>query len=133
MTTTGRATGSFTIKSWDERPFAELEGAPKLTQARVTTTYGGDLDGEGTSTLVMAYGGADASYAGYERVVGSLGGRSGSFVLRLAGGFEQGAARTDWAVVESSGTGELAGLQGEGGYVAKQGEPEVAYELRWSG
>jgi hypothetical protein len=133
MTTTGKATGSFTIKSWDEQPFAELEGAPKLTQARVTTTYTGDLDGEATSTLVMAYDGADASYAGYERVVGSLGGRSGSFVLRLAGGFEQGAARTDWTVVEGSGTGELAGLQGEGGYVAKQGEPEVAYELRWSG
>jgi hypothetical protein len=133
MTTTGKATGTFTIKGWDEQPFAELEGAPKLTQARVTTTYGGDLDGEGTSTLVMAYDGADASYAGYERVVGSLGGRSGSFVLRLAGGFEQGAARTDWTVVEGSGTGELAGLQGEGGYVAKQGEPEVTYELRWSG
>ena len=132
MTTTGKATGSFTIKSWDEQPFAELEGAPKLTQARVTTTYTGDLDGEGTSTLVMAYDGADASYAGYERVVGSLGGRSGSFVLRLAGGFEQGAARTDWTVVEGSGTGELAGLRGEGGYVAKQGEPEVVYELRWA-
>jgi Protein of unknown function (DUF3224) len=133
MTTTGKATGTFTIKSWDEQPFAELEGAPKLTRARVTTTYTGDLDGEGTSVLVMAYDGADASYAGYERVVGSLGGRSGSFVLRLAGGFEQGAARTDWTVVEGSGTGELAGLQGQGGYVAKQGEPEVAYELRWSG
>jgi hypothetical protein len=132
MTTTGKATGTFTIKSWDEQPFAEVEGAPKLTQARVTTTYGGDLDGEGTSTLVMAYDGADASYAGYERVVGSLGGRSGSFVLRLAGGFEQGAARTTWTVVEGSGTGELAGLQGDGGYVASQGEPEVAYELRWS-
>ncbi|HWD45617.1 MAG TPA: DUF3224 domain-containing protein [Actinomycetota bacterium] len=132
MTTTGKATGSFTIKGWDEQPFAELEGAPKLTQARVTTTYTGDLDGEGTSTLVMAYDGADASYAGYERVVGSLGGRSGSFVLRLAGGFEQGAARTDWTVVDGSGAGELAGLQGEGGYVAKQGEPEVAYELRWA-
>jgi hypothetical protein len=132
MTTTGKATGSFTIKGWDEQPFAELEGAPKLTQARVTTTYTGDLDGEGTSTLVMAYDGADASYAGYERVVGSLGGRSGSFVLRLAGGFEQGAARTDWTVVDGSGAGELAGLRGEGGYVAKQGEPEVAYELRWA-
>jgi Protein of unknown function (DUF3224) len=133
MTTTGKATGSFTIKSWDEQPFAELDGAPKLTQARVTTTYRGDLDGEGTSALVMAYDGTDASYAGYERVVGSLGGRSGSFVLRLAGGFEQGAASTDWTVVEGSGTGGLAGLRGEGGYVAKHGEPEVAYELRWSG
>jgi hypothetical protein len=36
-------------------------------------------------------------------------------------------------VVEGSGTGELAGLQGEGGYVARLGDPEVAYELRWSG
>jgi hypothetical protein len=53
-------------------------------------------------------------------------------VLRLDGGFEGGAARTTWTVVEGSGTGDLAGLRGEGGYVAKQGEPEVAWELRWS-
>ena len=38
-TTTGKATGSFTIKAWDEQPWAEVEGAPKLTQARVTATY----------------------------------------------------------------------------------------------
>ena len=62
----------------------------------------------------------------------TLDGRSGSFVLRLGGGFEGGAARTTWTVVEGSGTGDLAGLQGEGGYVARQGEPEVAWELRWS-
>ena len=35
-------------------------------------------------------------------------------------------------MVEGTGTGDLAGLAGEGGYVARQGEPEVAYELRWS-
>jgi hypothetical protein len=35
-------------------------------------------------------------------------------------------------VAEGTGTGELAGVTGEGGYVARQGEPEVAYELRWS-
>jgi uncharacterized protein DUF3224 len=80
----------------------------------------------------MLYRQDDATYAGYERFVGSLGGRSGSFVLRLGGGFEDGAARTTWTVAEGSGTGELAGLQGEGGYVARQGEPEVGYELRWS-
>jgi hypothetical protein len=53
-------------------------------------------------------------------------------VLRLDGGFEGGAARTTWTVVEGSGTGDLAGLQGEGGYVAGQGEPAIAWELRWS-
>ena len=133
--TTGKATGGFAIKGWDEQPYAEHEGAPKLTHARVTSAYGGDLEGQGTARLLMLRGRMDydATYAGYERVVGSLGGRSGSFVLRLDGGFERGAARTTWTVAEGTGTGELAGLRGEGGYVAKQGEPEVAYELRWSG
>lgn len=130
--TTGKASGGFTIKAWDEQPWAELDQAPKLTHARVTTTYGGDLDGEGTSGLLMVYHQDDASYAGYERVVGSLEGRSGSFVLRLDGGFQDGAARTTWTVVEGSGTGDLAGLRGEGGYLARQGAAEVPYELRWS-
>ena len=128
----GKATGTFTIKGWDEQPYAEAEGAPKLTHARVTTSYRGELEGEGTSGLLMAYDQADAAYTGYERFTGSLGGRSGSFVLRLDGGFEQGAARTGWTVVAGSGTGDLEGLEGEGGYLAKQGDPEVAYELRWS-
>ena len=131
-TTSGTATGTFTIKAWDEQPWAELDEAPKLTHARVTTTYAGDLEGEGTSGLLMAYDQADASYTGFERFVGSLDGRQGSFVLRLGGGVTDGAATTTWTVVEGSCTGDLAGLQGEGGYVARQGEPEVAWELRWS-
>jgi Protein of unknown function (DUF3224) len=131
-TSNGKATGTFTIKGWDEQPWAEVEGAPKLTHARVTVGYRGDLEGEGVSGLLMLYDGDDATYAGYERVVGSLDGRSGSFVLRLDGGFEQGAARTAWTVVEGTGTGDLATLRGDGGYVAKQGESEVAFELRWS-
>jgi Protein of unknown function (DUF3224) len=128
---TSTATGTFTIKAWDEQPYAEAEGAPKLTHARVTTAYTGELDGEGSHGLLMVYDQADATYTGYERFTGSLGGRSGSFVLRLEGGFKDGAARTTWTVVEGTGTGDLAGLRGEGGYVANQGEPEVAYELRW--
>jgi Protein of unknown function (DUF3224) len=80
----------------------------------------------------MVYDQADATYTGYERFSGTLDGREGSFVLRLEGGFEDGAARTTWTVVEGTATGDLTGLQGEGGYVAKQGDPEVAYELRWS-
>jgi hypothetical protein len=130
--TTSRATGTFTIKGWDEQPYAEAEGAPKLTHARVVTTYSGELDGEGTAGLLMAYDQADAAYTGYERFTGSLGGRSGSFVIRLDGGFDNGVARTSWTVVEGTGTGDLTGLTGEGGYAANQGDPEVAYELRWA-
>jgi len=130
--TTGTATGTFKIAGWDEQPWAEAEGAPKLTQARVTAAYRGDLEGEGTAGLLLLYHGTDATYGGYERVAGTLSGRPGSFVLRLDGGFEQGAARTTWTVEEGTGTGELAGLRGAGGYVAAEGEAEVAFELRWS-
>ena len=119
--TTDRATGTFKIAGWDEQPWAEAKGAPKLTHASVTTTYRGDLEAEGTAGLLMLYDGSDAAYGGYERIVGTLGGRSGSFVLRLDGGFEEG-----------TGTGELAGLRGQGGYVAGQGEAEIGFELRWS-
>jgi hypothetical protein len=62
--TTGKATGGFTIKGWDEQPCAEHEGAPKLTHARVTSAYGGDLEGQGTAGLLMLYDYDDATYAG---------------------------------------------------------------------
>lgn len=130
MTNTTHATGTFTEKSWDESSYAELEGAPKLTQARVVTTYAGDLEGEGQSTSVMVYPAADrATYVGYERVVGRLGGREGSFVVRAEGTFQDGAARTTWTIEPGSGTGELVGLRGEGRYVARHGESAVAYEF----
>jgi hypothetical protein len=129
MTMDEQATGSFKIASWDEGPYAERRDAPKLTAATVTASYTGDIEGEGTSRSVMAYVNG-AEYHGYERIVGSLGGRSGSFVLRAEGTFQDGVARTRWTVVPGSGTGELAGLRGEGGYDATD-QPEVRYTLSY--
>jgi Protein of unknown function (DUF3224) len=127
---TTKARGVFTVKSWDEGPWAEVDAAPKLTHARVVNSYAGDIAGEGTSESLMFYPDeATATYAGYERVVGSVGGRSGSFVLSCSGGFEQGATTVAWSVVAGSGTGELQGLRGDGGYVAGAGAAEVAYSL----
>lgn len=127
---TNQATGTFSEKSWDEGAFAELEGAPKLTLAKVVTTYTGDLDGEGQSTAVMVYPASDrASYVGYERFVGRLGGRQGSFVLRAEGTYHDGAAHTTMRIEPGSGTGELAGVGGEGRFVARHGETSIKYEL----
>lgn len=129
MSTT-HATGTFSPRSWDEQSYADLDGAPKLTQARVVTSYQGDLEGEGTSTAVMIYPlPTTATYVGYERIVGRLGGREGSFVLRAEGTFQDGAAHTTWTIEPGSGTGELTGLRGEGRYVAQSGEGNVTYAL----
>jgi len=132
-TSTKTATGTFGVRSWDEGPWAEDDGGRKLTHARVTSAYEGDIEGAGTSQSIMWY--ADeghATYAGFERVTGRLDGRSGSFVLEGRGTFEGGVAATTWTVVPGSGTGELTGLRGTGGYRAGEGQAAVPYRLDYS-
>ncbi|HEX4212782.1 MAG TPA: DUF3224 domain-containing protein [Candidatus Dormibacteraeota bacterium] len=129
-TTAIHATGTFSISGWDEKDGAEHEGAPRMTTARIVTTWRGDLEGESTSLSVMVYPAADrAEYRGYERFVGRLADRAGTFVLRSDGAWEDGAATTRFTVVAGSGTGQLEGLTGEGGHVSRHGDQEVAYSL----
>ena len=112
-----RAKVTFTIKSWDEKAYNEMEGAPKLTRARVTKSYQGDLEGEGKLEYLMMYCTAgSASFVGLERVTGNFGGRSGSFVLQHSGTFDDGVAKVILSVVPGSGTGDLRGMRGEGGF-----------------
>lgn len=132
-TSTTTALGTFSIRSWDENPWAEDDPGHKLTHAKVTAAYEGDIEGDGTSQSVMCYVDDEhATYAGFERVTGRLGGRSGTFVVEARGTYEDRTAKTSWAVVPGSGTGELAGLRGSGGYVAGHGEAAVAYRLDYS-
>jgi Protein of unknown function (DUF3224) len=114
-----QATGKFTIKSWDEKPYVEFDGGGKLTRASVTQKFEGDIEGDGSVEYLMAYvGDGTASFVGLLRVVGQLKGMKGSFILQCNGKFEEGVAKAEWFVVHRSGTGQLKGLRGEGGYTA---------------
>jgi hypothetical protein len=55
-----------------------------------------------------------AAYAGIERFEGSVHGRRGGFVLQHNAGSRAGVPWMTWKIVETSGTGELAGIRGEG-------------------
>lgn len=113
------ATATFEVKSWDEKPYNEMEGGPKLTRARVAKSFEGDIEGEGTLEYLMIYrDDGSASFVGLERVVGSVGKRSGSFVLQHSGTFEGGTTKATWSVVPGSGTGDLRGLRGDGGFAS---------------
>jgi len=117
------ATGTIEMKTWEERPYAEVEGAPKLARANGSDLYHGDIEGEATFEYLMMYrDDGSASFVGLERVVGRLGERSGSFVLQLSGSFEGGTVTSAWSVAPGSGTGELRGLRGEGGLVYRDGQ-----------
>ena len=64
-----------------------------------------------------------ASFIGLERVVGTVGGRSGSFVPQHSGTFKEGVATTTLVVVPGSGSGDLRGLRGNGEFVVGHQQP----------
>jgi hypothetical protein len=123
------AKGTFTVTSWDEETYHMLERGAKLTRASVTQTFNGDVRGEGAVVWLMCYHpGGTARFVGLQHVAGSKGERNGGFVLETVGDFDGGEARGNWTVVSGSGTGELAGLRGEGHFRAPRG-PEASFEL----
>ena len=121
-----QAKATFTITSWKETPIHAGDGLVKVTQASVTQSIEGDLIGQGTIEFLMSYReDGSATYVGIQRVVGTLGGRSGAFVLLGEGAYEQskGTATIVWRVAPGSGTGDLHGLAGEGRAVATHTPP----------
>lgn len=127
------AKGRFTIKNWDEKPYSEGSGQPKLTRASVTKTFTGDIEGEGHVEYLMMYrSDGSATFVGLERVTGRIGGKSGSFVLQRIGSFEGGLAKESYSVIAGSATGDLRGLRGEGATSVGHGMEhpfELTYEI----
>lgn len=81
------ATGRFEVASGSEDAYHEREGDPKLTRATGTQRFAGDIEGEGSVEWVMCYlPDGTARFAGLQRVEGSIGERTGSFVMESVGG-----------------------------------------------
>jgi len=116
------ATGTFAIKHWNEEPYDEIDGGPMLVRASLATTFHGDLEGAGDVVYLMIVA-ADktATFIGLERVVGRIGGRSGSFVFSDVGTFDGTTVAATWSIVADSGTDDLVGLRGEGRFNAPTG------------
>lgn len=133
---TMHATGSIEPKTWGENPFAPATGGPRLAHAAGTDLYHGDVEAEATFRYVVIYregtayhadGSVDyatarASFVGLQRVVGRVKERSGSFALEVSGTSEGGVTAATWSVAPGSGTGELRGLGGKGGFVYEEGK-----------
>jgi Protein of unknown function (DUF3224) len=116
------AAGEFKIQSWDEQPYGE-----RLSRASVEQAFSGDIEGDGSVEWLMCYReDKTADFVGLQRLEGQIGDRSGAVVLRTVGVFDGTVARGDWTVVPGSGSGELEGLRGEGGFEAPHGAPAKA-------
>jgi uncharacterized protein DUF3224 len=127
------ANARFAIKTWDEKPYSEGQDQPKLTRASVTKTYTGDIEGEGQVEYLMMYrSDGSATFVGLERVVGRIGGKTGTFVLQRTGIFESGQAKESYSVIPGSATGDLQGLLGDGSSAVGHGMEHpfiLSYEL----
>lgn len=122
------AEATFEILSWDETPYDEPAAGPKLTRVVVGKRYNGAIEGTGTAEVLTAQGDAGAGYVASERVEGTIGGRTGTFVIQH-GGLAEGARQSTFgSIVPGSGTGDLAGISGHA-QETRQGVLTLTYTL----
>ncbi len=105
--------GSFEVKLAALPTHDTAEGS-LLGRRSIDKQFHGDLEatsiGEMLSAMTAVKG--SAGYVALERVTGTLGGRSGTFVLQHSGTMTRGVPGLTITVVPDSGTGDLVGLTG---------------------
>lgn len=108
------ATGAFEVKLTPQPPEDKADGST-LGRMSGDKQFHGDL--EGTSKVQMLTAMTDvkgsAGYVAIERVIGTLHGHTGSFVLQHSGSSNRGATQLSITVVPDSGTGQLVGITGK--------------------
>jgi hypothetical protein len=120
--TRARAQAKITVQHSEATPYDQTEG-PALMEIRLSETFTGDIEGGSTVRALQALRkDQSASFVSMQRVRGRLGGRQGTFVLQGSEIVENGKITATWFVVPGSGTGDLSGLRGEGGFVGEFGK-----------
>jgi hypothetical protein len=118
----------FEIDDWNEVAYDEPGLGPKLTRITIKKTYRGQLNGSGVAEVLTAQGAAGSGYVASERVIGTLDGRDGSFVIQHGGLADGEDMSTFGTIVPKSGTGELTGISGRA-TEASQGVLTLIYSI----
>ena len=107
------ARGQFTVQIVPQGEPVAIDGVA-LGRASLSKQFEGDLVGTSTGEMLSALTrvGGSAGYVAIERVSGTVGGRSGSFVLQHSGLMTRGDQSLAITLVPDSGTGELSGIAG---------------------
>ncbi|MFJ9364917.1 DUF3224 domain-containing protein [Nocardia sp. NPDC101769] len=127
-----RVEGTITVHKYEPVPYDEPEQGPVLTRIHVEESFSGGIEGDGVVEFLQSStpDGA-ASFVGIERITGSVDGKSGTFLLQDAGTVADNIVSGEWFVVPGSGTGDLTGLRGEGGFKANLGEGAQVWLDYW--
>jgi hypothetical protein len=129
--TRGRAKAKVTVQSSEAKPY-DKTARPALMEMRLSETFTGDIDGKSpVRALQLLRDDHSASLVSMQRFRGKLGGRQGTFVLQGSEIVENGKIKATWFVVPGSGTGDLSGLRGEGGFEGDFGKGSDATLDYW--
>lgn len=131
MEATMQVRGDFDVRTIPQAP--DDPSAGPFGRLLLDKTFHGELEASSQGQM-MAFQCAQegsASYVALEQVTGTLGGKSGSFVLQHDA-MMQGGETSRWnvLVVPHSGTGELAGITGEMKIIIEGGKHH--YEFTYS-
>lgn len=128
-----KTTATFRVMSGENKQVTEDSAMAKIAKANVISTFSGGITGEGILNHVLAYPTEDAAqFVGFQQIIGQIDDRKGSVVLKVTGTFIAGAVNAQWSVVEGTGTGELSGLSGNGGFKTTNpsgGEATLEYDI----
>jgi len=128
-TTTTTATGTFEVLTAGEDAYREAEGEARLTHAHGRQRFSGGIEGDGSIEWLMCYlPTGTARMVGHQRIEGSIDGRRGSFMMEAVGEHDGTSSAAAWRIIDGTGTGDLAGISGEGGFEAPGGKT-VTYHL----
>ena len=120
--TRATAKAKITVQSSEAEPYDQTAG-PALVEVRLTETFSGDMEGESPVRALQVLGNdKSACLVSMQRFRGKLGGRQGTFVLQGSEVVANGRIKARWFVVPGSGTGDLAGLRGDGGFEGEFGK-----------
>ena len=125
-----RATGTFDV-TLNPQALADGEADALLSRLSIAKQFYGDLTATSQGEMLSARTDVQSSagYVAMEKVIGTLQGKKGTFVLQHSSTMTRGAAQQSVTVVPDSGTGELVGLAGK---MTIQIEGGHRYELEYT-
>jgi hypothetical protein len=126
-----RAQAKIAVQNSEAKPYDQT-ASPALLEIHLKETFTGDIDGEATvRALEVQRKDQSVSLVSMQRFRGTLNGRRGTFVLQGSEVVEHGKIKAKWCVVPESGTDDLSGLRGEGGFEGDFGKGSVGTLDYW--
>ncbi|MFD2469959.1 DUF3224 domain-containing protein [Amycolatopsis silviterrae] len=104
---TRTAVAAFELDKWEPQAQDET-GGTTFAQVLIEKTFTGAVEGTSRVEMLTASNETSRAYVAFERFVGSVDGRKGSFVLRHTAGDEG----LSLVLLPGSGTDGLAGISG---------------------